>query len=155
MSFLIQSLEPDQFGSLFSMSDDELQRHQARRVVVDANPGTPCRVSLQDAEIGEEVVLVHYEHQPADSPFRSSHAIYVRNNVAQSFLNEGEIPALFRHRLMSVRAFNADHIMIDAEAVEGTQLESVLNRFLDDPQVDYIHLHYAKPGCFAARVERC
>lgn len=155
MPFLIQSLEPSQFGSLFAMSDAQLQQHHARRVVVEENPGTPCRVSLEDAEVGEEVILVHYEHQPADSPFRSSHAIYVRNNVAQSFLKAGEIPDLFVHRLMSVRAFNADHIMIDADAVEGTQLEPVLNRILDDPQVDYIHLHYAKPGCFAARVERC
>ena len=155
MPFLIHALAPDRFQSLFSMSDDELQQHQARRVAVEANPGTPCRVSLQDAEVGEEVVLVHYEHQPADSPFRSSHAIYVRNNVAQSFLDEDEIPALFRHRLMSVRAFSKDHIMINADAIEGTYLEPVINRFLDDQEVDYIHLHYAKPGCFAARVERC
>lgn len=155
MPFLIHALEPDRFQSLFSMSDDELQQHSARRVKVEQNPGTPCRVSLQDAEVGEEVVLVHYEHQPADSPFRSSHAIYVRNNVAQNFLNKDEIPALFRHRLMSVRAFSKDHIMIDADAIEGTELEVVLNRFLDDQDVDYIHLHYAKPGCFAARVDRC
>ncbi|MEO9876547.1 MAG: DUF1203 domain-containing protein [Anderseniella sp.] len=155
MSFLIQSLEPDQFGSLFSMSDDELQQHHARRVTVEQNPGTPCRVSLQDAEIGEEVILLHYEHLPEDSPFRSSHAIYVRNNAAQCFLDEDEIPALFRHRLMSVRAFSKDHIMINADATEGTHLEPVLKRFLDDQNVAYIHLHYAKPGCFAARVERC
>lgn len=155
MPFLIHALEPDRFQSLFSMSDDELQQHHARRVAVEANPGTPCRVSLRDAEVGEEVVLVHYEHQSADSPFRSSHAIYVRNNVAQCFLDEDEVPALFRHRLMSVRAFSKDHIMINADAVEGTHLELILKRFLDDQDVDYIHLHYAKPGCFAARVERC
>ena len=154
MSFRIEALEPTQFSPLFSMSDEDLLRRRAKRVTVRSNPGTPCRVSLQDAKVGEEVILMHYEHQPADSPFNSSHAIFVRKDAEQCILEANEIPNLFRHRLMSVRAFSRDHLMFDADAVEGTELETVLNRFFTDSEVDYIHLHYAKPGCYAARVSR-
>lgn len=136
------------------MSDAELQQHRAKRITVAKIPGTPCRVSLQDAEVGEEVILVHYEHQSADSPFRSSDAVYVRNNVEQGQFEMNEIPELFRHRLMSVRGFSEGHYLVDADAVEGTELETILDQILGNPNVDYIHLRYAKSGCFAARVER-
>lgn len=154
MSFIVQALDAAPFQSLFSMSDEDLRRHQARRVTVAENPGTPCRVSLEDAEIGEEVILVNYQHQPSDSPYQSNHAIYIRKDVERNFLLPGEIPTQFRHRLMSVRAFSKNHMMVDATAVEGQDLEAALEKLLANPKVDYIHLHYALPGCFAARVDR-
>ena len=71
-SFEIVGLPAAAFAPLFSLSDAELSRMHARRVLATANPGFPCRVSLSDAEIGDELLLLPYTHQPADSPYRAS-----------------------------------------------------------------------------------
>src|SRR5712692_7858745 len=77
MSFRTLGLPPDLFRGYFSMSDAELQSIGAVRRIADT-AGWPCRVSLEHAAIGEEVLLLNYEHQPGDTPYRSRHAIYVR-----------------------------------------------------------------------------
>ena len=154
MPFQIHALSADQFHHLFKMTDSELTARTARRQLVNSNPGTPCRVSLKDAEIGEEVILVHYEHQPEDTPYRASHGIFVRQGAQQAFPEQGQVPELFRHRLMSVRGFDKNHLMIDADAVEGVALEETINRLFENSDVEYLHLHNAKPGCYAAKVTR-
>ena len=154
MPFQIHALSADQFHHLFKMTDSELTARNARRQLVNSNPGTPCRVSLKDAEIGEEVILVHYEHQPEDTPYRASHGIFVRQGAQQAFPEQGQVPELFRHRLMSVRGFDKNHLMIDADAVEGVALEETINRLFENSDVEYLHLHNATPGCYAAKVTR-
>lgn len=154
MTFQIHALPAEPFRQLFSLSDAELRARNARRARVTSKPGFPCRVSLQDAEVGETVILLHYEHQPESSPYRASHAIYVREGVEQAVPAPGEIPEMLRSRLLSVRAFDADHLMVDADVVEGTRLEEMIERQLRDARVEYLHVHNAKPGCYAARVTR-
>jgi len=44
--------------------------------------------------------------------------------------------------------------MIDADVVEGRDLEQALSRVLENSRVSYAHLHYARPGCYAGRVDR-
>src|SRR5690606_25559435 len=114
----------------------------------------PCRVSLADAEVGEELLLLPYEHQPADSPYRASGPIYVRRHVKPPTLAPGEIPEAIGRRLLSVRAYDAEHLMIGAEVCEGVYVHDEILRQFNNPQVRYIHLHNARPGCFACRVER-
>ena len=106
MSFQIHALGPAQFAPLFFQSNDALAKAEAKAVkkIVDANPGYPCRVSLVDAEVGETVLLVNYQHQPAKSPFQAAHAIYVREHAEQAFPLPGTVPELFLKRLISVRA---------------------------------------------------
>ncbi len=154
MSFQFHALPADKFTSLFSMSDKELSANNARRVLVDEFPGTPCRISLEDAKVGEQVILVHYEHQPENTPYKAGHAIFVRENVARAQPEKDEVPALFRHRLMSLRAFSSEHLMLDAEVVEGTALEQTIQALFSNRAVEYIHLHNAKPGCYAALITR-
>lgn len=154
MSFQIHALPESAFAPLFALSDAELATRRARRMVVDAHPGFPCRVSLEDAAVGETVILMNYEHQPEDTPYHASHAVFVREGAAQAFPAAGAVPELFRARLMSVRAFNDAHDMIDADVVEGRVLEGAIERLFADPEVRYLHLHNAKPGCYAARVTR-
>jgi len=154
MSFQIHALPGEEFTKHFQMSASELTDHCAIRSRVTECPGTPCRVSLEDATVGEEVLLIHYQHQPAETPYKASHAIFVRQHAQQAFPDPGQVPILFRHRLISVRAFTACHFMIDAATVEGTALETAIERLLAIDDVSYIHLHYAAPGCFAARVTR-
>ena len=154
MPFRISALPAAPFAPLFRLSDAELARLGALRRVADRTPGFPCRVSLRDAEPGETVILVHHEHQPADTPYRAGHAIYVREGAVEARPAVGEVPEVLRRRLLSVRAFDADGMMTAADVVDGGALEPAIERMLADPAVAYLHLHNAKPGCYVARVDR-
>lgn len=154
MSFQVHALPYAPFARLFALSDAELAAMRARRVVVDRKPGFPCRVSLADAEPGETVLLLHYEHQPAESPYRASHAIFVREHAEQAFPAPGEIPAVLASRLISLRAFDEAHDMVQADVVDGADLGRAITEVLRDSAVAYLHLHNAKPGCYAALVTR-
>jgi hypothetical protein len=135
------------------MSDGELAAHQAVRRIADSKPGFPCRISLTDAEPGQEVILVHYEHHAVASPYRASHAIYVRDGET-TYDAIDRVPEQLRLRLLSVRAFDSAGMLVRAEVIDGAQLEGVVAQLLDDERAGYLHVHYAKPGCYAARIER-
>jgi hypothetical protein len=154
MDFQIKGLPLAAFAPLFSLSDAELTPHAAVRVVADRKPGFPCRVSLCDAEPGESLLLLNFEHLPVASPYRSRHAIFVRENASEAQLAVNEIPQSLRGRLLAVRAFDPAGMMIDADVVPGIELAVTIRRLLEGSQAEYLHVHNAKPGCFAARVER-
>ena len=155
MNFKISALNVDQFSHLFGQDQDVLAAHGVLRKVVDSEPGFPCRVSLRDAEVGETVLLMNFEHQPLRTPFRSSHAIFVREWCEQANPGRIEIPKMLRQRLLSVRAFSTAGMIIDADVVEGEHLESLLAQMLSNTETKYIHVHNAKLGCYIALVDRC
>ncbi len=154
MGFQISGLPRETFESLFGLDDTALRQHRACRVVADRPRAFPCRVSLVDAEVGEALILVHHEHLPVDSPFQAGHAVYVRVDAEERRLKAGEVPLLLRSRTLSVRAFDDHDMMKAAELVDGAEVEPVIERLLADPRVAFLHIHYAAPGCFAARVDR-
>jgi hypothetical protein len=136
------------------MSDAELAELGARRVVADAPSGFPCRVSLADAAPGDELLLLPFEHLSTRSPYRASGPVFVRRGVSRAVLAPGEIPPYVTRRVMSVRAYDADDVMIDADVCDGADVRGALERMLADDAVEFIHLHNAKRGCFSCRVER-
>jgi hypothetical protein len=154
MSFQIVGVPFEPFESLFSLSDEALAELDARRVRATEKPGFPCRVSLADAEIGEELLLLPYVHQPVRSPYRASGPIFVRKAARQCRLAAGVIPDYVRTRQMSVRAYDAAHLMIDAAVCEGKDVAAAILGMFDNSNVAYIHLHNAKPGCFSCLVDR-
>ncbi|MDH4744792.1 DUF1203 domain-containing protein [Sphingomonas sp. CBMAI 2297] len=154
MNYVIQGIDPAPFRSLYGLSDAELAARHAVRMRVAKKPGAPCRVTLADAEPGETVLLVNHEHLPVASPYRSAHAIFVREGAEVPARFENAVPEPLAIRLLSVRAFDAAGMMTDAEVVEGRDLEPLIARFFADPAVAYLHVHNARPGCFAARVDR-
>jgi len=154
MGFRISALDVDNFSHLFGLDDEALKQQGVQRRVVDSKPGYPCRVSLQDAEVGETVLLMNYEHQPAPTPYRSSHAIFVREWAEQAVLESNEVPNMLRSRLLSVRAFDNSGMMIDADVIEGEQLESMIERMLASDATAYLHIHNARLGCYAVLVKR-
>jgi hypothetical protein len=123
-------------------------------MVADCKPGFPCRISLADAEVGETVILLNFEHQPADSPYRAAHAIFVRQGAEQAFPKVDEVPEVLASRLISIRAFDQRHYMTTADVVDGARLAEAIPALLNNPAVAYVHLHNARPGCYAARVMR-
>lgn len=154
MSFRIQGIDPDQFSHLFGLADADLALVGAKRYIVDANPGFPDRIEVRDMEVGERAILLNYEHQPADTPYRSRHAIFVREGADRAYDAIDVIPEVLRIRPISMRAFNAMGEMVDAELVDGDALVPLIERFLADPSVAYLQAHYAKRGCYAARIVR-
>lgn len=154
MSFRITGLSPQPFRHLFGLSDEELAEHGAKRYVADTKPGYPDRIEVRDAEPGETLILLNYIHQPADNPYRASHAIFVREGAETAYDRTNEIPDAMRLRQMSLRAFDADDVMVDADVVDGREVEGVIERFFADPHIAYIQAHYAKRGCYAARIDR-
>lgn len=154
MSFVVSALPAAPFQPLFGLSDDALAAQGIQRRVVEG-PGSPCRLTLEDARPGETVLLMNYEHQPADTPFRSRHAIFVREGASERRFAPGEIPPAFSARqFLSLRAFDAAGMMIDADIVATTELTPAIDRLLADPQAAYLHAHYAGAGCYAARIDR-
>lgn len=154
MTFQIHALPAKDFASLFAMSDQELSARNACRMTVDSAPGYPCRISLRDADPGKTVILANYQHQPADSPYRSSHAIYVTEGATQAAPESGDVPEMIRSRLISLRLFNDRDMIVDGRVLQGDALADALVQSLADHAVAYGHIHFAGRGCFAARVTR-
>ena len=155
MSYVITGLSPEPFQPLFDLSDAALAEREIVRRLVDANPGFPCRVTLEDAKLGDTVLLMNYEHQPADSPFRASHAIFVSQEAHEARRIVDALPGSIRTRpFISLRAFDDDGMIIDAAVTPGAELEPVIERQLAIPGVTYLHAHYAGMGCYAARIDR-
>ena len=151
-SFQFVALPSEQFASLFRQSDAELQTRGIRRMVVDAKPGYPCRVSLMDAEVGESVLLIPYTHHDVSSPYRASGPIFVRAGARTATPSVGEIPVMFRHRVLSLRAYDAQAMMVEAKVINGAELETNIVGFFSDTRVTYLHIHNAGPGCYNCRV---
>jgi len=154
MDYRISSLPVSDFNHFFGLTDKALAEAGVQRINVTAKPGYPCRVTLQDAEVGETVLLLNYAHLSVDSPYRSAHALFVRENATASTSSENEIPEYLRIRQLSVRSFDAAGMMIDAETCAGKDLESLIERLLGDKSADYLHVHNAARGCYLARVEQ-
>lgn len=154
MSFRITGLPAERFAHLFALSDTELAAEGAVRRIADArNPGYPCRISITDSEPGDELLLVNYEHHAVASPYRMRFAIYVRKGE-ETYDSVGEVPEQLRLRTLAARAFDAKGMMTACELVNGRELEPAIGRLFADPRADYLHVHFAAPGCNAARVER-
>jgi len=153
MNFRITGLPAADFDHWFAQSDDELAARAARRVIADAPNAYPCRISLTDAAVGDDVLLINHEHLPVDSPYRSRHAIYIRAGE-ETFDAVGTVPDMLRRRLLSVRAFDVAGLMTGCDVVEGRDLERVIGDLFVDAQAAYLHVHFARPGCYAARIDR-
>ncbi len=154
-SFRLVGLAAENFEPFFAMSDDELAALGARRVVADEAFGFPCRVSLDDAAAGDELLLLPFEHLGTRSPYRASGPVFVRKGARRAVLAPGELPPYVTRRWMSVRAYDADDMMVAADVCDGSDLRGVLERLLADEAVAFVHLHNARQGCFSCRVERC
>ena len=153
MAFRITGLDPAPFKPLFDLTDEALAAHGGLRVVA-ADPQMPCRVSMAHASVGEELLLLNHAHQTANTPYRATHAIYVRRLADRAFDAVDTVPEVMASRLLAVRAFDARHMMIDADVTDGREAAALIERLLANPQACYLQAHYARRGCYAGRIER-
>lgn len=143
-------LSAEPFRSLYGLDDAALAAEGVERVRVTEPYAAPCRIGLDDIAPGGWVLLLNFEHQPAETPYRSRHAIFVEEGAEAPFDRVGEVPPALWRRTLSLRAFDASHRMIDADLVEGREVAKVLVPMLRQPGAAYVHVHYARRGCFAA-----
>lgn len=154
MDFRIIGLPLQAFAPLFQLDDDSLAARGIERRIADAPHAFPCRITLEDAEPGEELLLLSYPHQPAGTPYAASGPVFVRRRATATRVAINEVPDQQRRRLLSVRAYDARHYLIDAEVTPGEALEPLIRRLFSDARIGYLHVHNARPGCFACRVDR-
>lgn len=153
MAYVIQGLDPEPFRPLFSLPPEALAESGAVEVLAQAQD-YPCRVSLDHAALGERLLLVNFTHQPAKTPYRSSHAIYVAEGSYVRGVYRDTIPPVMRPRVLSIRAFDEHDMIVDADVVDGAAAEALIRRLLDNPAAAYLHVHFAKRGCFSATITR-
>ncbi|USX16144.1 DUF1203 domain-containing protein [Oxalobacteraceae bacterium OTU3REALA1] len=154
MNFRITGLSPTPFQPYFGLPEAELESLGIRRYVVDAKPGFPDRIEMVEAEVGETVLLLNHVCQPAMTPYRASHAIFVREAATKAYDAVNQIPQSMRIRLLSLRGYDASGMMLAADVVQGTGIETVIVKLFGNPDVSYIHVHNAKQGCYAGRIDR-
>lgn len=153
-NFRITALPIEQFLPLFQLNEEELRRRSGRWLIADSNPGFPCRVTLEDAEVGERVLALPFAHHDVQSPYAASGPIFVRETATTASLEVNEIPKMLDHRLLSLRAYDSEGMMIGAKVVEGTDLKQAIEGHFENSDVAYQHIHNANPGCFNCEVRR-
>src|SRR5262249_38579045 len=144
MAYRVRGLAPEAFEPLFELSKAELKSRGIIPVLVETKPNAPCRISLTDAEPGETVLLLNYLHQNADTPYRQQGPIFVRRGCAQ--YDADTLGPALKLRTLSLRAFDEQGMMVDADLAEGDAIEKLIVKFFENPDVAYIHAHYAKRG---------
>ncbi len=155
MAFQITGLSPEPFKHLFGLSDEELQHFGAIRIHADGSRELTDRIEMRNAAPGESVLLINHECQPAQTPYRASHAIFVLEHATKPYQGaRNEVPEIMQMYLQSLRAFDQDGMMVEADVAFGDEVKPTIERLLANPQTAYIHAHNAKQGCYAGRIER-
>lgn len=154
MSYIVTGLRSDLFAPLFGLDEEALARQGIRRMVAPDAGLYPCRVTLADVAAGTPVLLLSYRHQPANSPYRAEGPIFVTEGRADTAIARDEVPPMMARRILSVRAYDGDDMIVDADLVDGGQADDLFRRYLDRPDVAYLHVHLARRGCYAGRVDR-
>jgi len=152
--FLVKPLEQANFEQLFNKDEQQLAQLNAKWLVADAKPGYPCRVSLQEAEEGERVLLVPFNYHDVNSPYQASGPIFVRENAQVAEMKVNQIPEILTARLLSVRAYSQDSMMLNATTVQGKALTNTIRDLFENSEVSYLQIHNANPGCFNCTVYR-
>ena len=154
INFQIKALQESEFAPLFNLDSQKLAEKGAIRMTVDKKLAFPCRVSLEDSEPGEEVILLPYQHHKTNSPYQALGPIYVRKNAATAKPAMNEIPKLLNHRLLSLRGYDKHGMMKASMVTDGQNLKECINEMFSNEEIGYVHIHNAKPGCYMCEVVR-
>jgi hypothetical protein len=152
MTYQITGIDPSPYRDLFSLSDAELAKRGIVRMTV-TDSGFPCRISLIDRPVGETILLVNHVSHDAANPYRASHAIFV-SQTDEAAVYVDEVPPVFQTRVLSLRGFDHQGMMIDALLTQPGEAARGIETLFANPEVETIHAHNAVRGCFSARIER-
>jgi hypothetical protein len=150
----VRALDDSLFKEFFVKSESELNKHNAKLIIADTSPGFPCRVSLEDAQIGDTMLAIHYCHHNVESAYKSSGPIFIRKNALEKATHINTVPEMFKIRPQSIRAYDLTNEMVDAKISNGDEVKDTIRMFFENKSVSYLHIHNAKQGCFNCRVDR-
>ena len=151
--FRITAIE-NNYNQLFNLNDKELREMSIYKMIVDAKPGYPCRVTLEDAEIGEEVLLLSFEYHKTQSPYKASGPIFIRKNSVKVNLKTNEIPKMLFQRQQTLRMYDENGIMVDAKSPKSNNIRKEIELSFSNNNVSYIQVHNTNPGCYNCLVNR-
>jgi hypothetical protein len=125
-----------------------------RRVV--ETPGAPCRQCLQDAKVGEEMLLLSWHLPRPLGVYWTPSPIFLHAERCPPFDAPDTVAPILHSRLVSVRAYGRDGMCLYdiGDVGEGSAVEELLARALGDARTDFINVHTARPGCLLCQVER-
>jgi len=154
MDFIVQGLQAEPFKHLYGLKDLQLQALGVKRYVADTSPGFPDRIEMRDVDVGESVLLLNHTSMNKPSPYKATHAIFVREGAETAFEVRSEIPAVMYRRVLSLRAFDANGMILDAALATGEEIKAAVERLLTNDDVVHIDAHNAARGCYSGRIVR-
>ena len=124
-------------------------------IVVDKEAAFPCRICLEDARVGDRVLLCSYSPFARPTPYRTVGPIFVHETSCRPFRPSAQVPDMIRRRRVALRAYSADSSqMLDCDVVEGETLAERAELMLKDRRVFRIDVHFARAGCYACSIGR-
>ncbi|SIN98672.1 DUF1203 domain-containing protein [Vannielia litorea] len=154
MTFRITGLDPAPFRPLYGLSEAQLARHGAIRMRVTSHPGFPDRITMEDVPEGETVLLMNHCCMAKASPYRTTHAIFIREGAERAFDATGEVPQVMHSRQLSLRGFDAQGMILEAALATGDAIAPAIAQLFETPEITEIHAHNAARGCFSGRITR-
>ncbi len=105
------------------------------------------------ARPGERMILFPYAAIPAGHPYSESGPIFVHAEPCERYRATDEFPADFRAgRVM--RNYNSNYDMIDAEVVNGSAPEAIIEKLLQKPETAFVDARSVTHGCYTCRIQR-
>ena len=125
------------------------------RAVAQAADGElyPVRCCLRRVRGDEGVVLLSARPRTADSPYAAAGPVYLHADRCDGFHDHGSLPPMLHGSTLSLRGYDAGHMITGTAVVTSDHLEAAALELLQAPGVAYVFVHYAGPGCYACRVE--
>jgi len=154
MAYRIEGLPPQEFEGLFEMPADRLETRVARRVTAHAPHAFPCRITLEDAEVGDELLLINHVSHDVAGPFRTAFAIFVREGASRAACYIDETPLYLERRTLGLRGFDCEGMLAGAVLALPGEADARMRSLFERPEISVIHAHNAAHGCFLARIER-
>lgn len=154
MHYIVSGLPVEPYQHLYGLSDQQLAEFGVKRYVADEAPGYPDRIEMRDANIGENLLLLNHTSVPENTPYRATHAIFILEGATQTYRGENQIPEVMSSRQISLRGFDQNGMMTDAEIARGEDIERAIHRLFDNPKTTHINAHNAVRGCYSGRIER-
>ena len=122
-------------------------------VSADSPGSSPCRHCLSWAQPGERVILFPYAAIPSGHPYSETGPIFVHADECQRYSATNKYPADFRNGRV-FRAYDAKYNIIDAEIVNGSEPEVVIESLFQNPDTAFVDVRSVTHGCFTFRVQR-
>jgi hypothetical protein len=122
-------------------------------IMVDSPESSPCRHCLRWAQPGERVILFPHSAIPSGHPYSETGPIFVHADGCQRYSTTDEYPAAFR-RGRVFRAYDSNYNIIDAQIVNGSEPEVVIESLFQNPDTAFVDVRSLTRGCFTFRVQR-